>query len=94
MSPLIFLLGLGAVVASTGEATGKLELAKVIFGTSTLGNLYTEPTHEEKCAVVKVSGLQVQPASADSVRSIRCLTCSDLLLSLSPLGSHLQGDRE
>jgi D-threo-aldose 1-dehydrogenase len=52
MSFLAILLGMGAVMASD-PAGGKLELPKVIFGTSTLGNLYTEPTHEEKCAVVK-----------------------------------------
>jgi hypothetical protein len=37
-----------------------------------------------------VSGLQVQPVQT-VFRSIHCLTCSDLLLSLSPLASHLQG---
>jgi hypothetical protein len=36
----------------------------------------------------KVSGLQVQPQYRQCSRSIHCLTCPDLLLSLSPLGSH------
>jgi D-threo-aldose 1-dehydrogenase len=39
----------------------KQVLPKVIFGTSSLGNLYAEPTHEEKLAVVKeiVSSMDV-----------------------------------
>ena len=35
------------------SSRAKLNLPKVIFGTSSLGNLFAEPSHEEKLAVVK-----------------------------------------
>ena len=35
------------------EARKVLRLPKVIFGTSTLGNLFAEPSHADKLAVVK-----------------------------------------
>ena len=34
-------------------ASTKMQMPKILFGTSSLGNLFTEPTHEEKKAVVQ-----------------------------------------
>ena len=39
---------------ATKRARVDLDLPKVMFGTSSLGNLFSEPTHDDKKAVVAV----------------------------------------
>ena len=47
-------------------STSPQKLPKILFGTSSLGNLFSEPTHEEKKAVVEERMLLGRPGNTDA----------------------------